>query len=188
GNTTKLAALLLPGVMCLTAVAAEPDYKDPKSWLTYAKGAAGQRYSELAQINTSNVQRLAPKWIFQTGLNGKFETTPLVFDDMMYITGPSNHAFGLDLKTGVSIWHYFQKLPPGVSICCGQVNRGFAALGQTLFKLNLEMSLVALDAKTGSVLWETQVDDVKKGYSGTHAPLVAGNKVIVGPAGAEFGI
>jgi len=139
----KLWALVLPGAIGLMAIAADPDYKDPKTWLAYAKNAAGHRYSDLAQINTTIVQRLAPKWIFQTGLNGKFESTPLVFDDMMYVTGPSNHAFGLDLKTGTPIWHYFQKLPPGVSICCGQVNRGFAAIGQKLFKLDLEMTLVA---------------------------------------------
>jgi alcohol dehydrogenase (cytochrome c) len=179
-------ALLLTLAVGLSA--AEVDYKDPKTWLTYAKDLAGQRYSELNQINATNVHRLMPKWMYQTGVNGKFEATPLVFDGMMYVTAPSNHAFGIDLKTGTPIWHYFKKLPPGVSICCGQVNRGFATLGGKLFKLNLEMALVALDAKTGSVVWETQVDDIKKGYSGTHAPLIAGNKVIVGPAGAEFGI
>ena len=79
-------------------------------------------------------------------------------------------------------------LPPGVSICCGQVNRGFAAIGQKLFKVNLESKLLALDSKTGAVLWETEIDDIKKAYSATVAPLVVKNLVLIGIAGAEYGV
>src|SRR5262249_12114315 len=79
-------------------------------------------------------------------------------------------------------------LPSGVSICCGQVNRGFAALGDKLFKVNLESRLIALDSKTGSTVWETEIDDIKKGYSATVAPLIAKNLVVIGIAGAEFGV
>lgn len=161
---------------------------DPNTWLMYSKNYSGWRYSDLKQINTTNVRRLTPAWQFQTGVPGKFEGSPLVFDGMMFVTAPTNHAYALDLATGHQIWHYSKPLPPGVSICCGQVNRGFAALGNKLFKLNLEATLVAMDAKTGAVLWETQVDDIKKGYSGTVAPLVVKNKVILGVAGAEYGI
>ncbi|MGH9659039.1 MAG: pyrroloquinoline quinone-dependent dehydrogenase, partial [Bryobacteraceae bacterium] len=161
---------------------------DPATWLTYGKNYYGWRYVELDQINASNVARLTPKWIFQTGVPGKFETTPLVFDRMMYITGASNHAWALDLLTGRPIWHYSRPVPPGLSVCCGQVNRGFAVLGDRLYKVDLEAKLLAIDAKTGSVIWETQIDDTKKGYSTTVAPLVAKNLVMVGVAGAEFGV
>src|SRR5258707_5485158 len=126
--------------------------------------------------------------MFQTGVIGKFETTPLVFDRLVFATGPSNHAYALDALTGRPIWHYQKALPNGVSICCGQVNRGFAALGDKLFKVNLEAKLVALDAKTGSTAWESQIDDIKKGYSATVAPLVVKNLVVIGIAGAEFGV
>ncbi len=176
--------LLAVAAMC----GAELSEKDPATWITYGKNTYGWHYSDLRQINASNVAQLAPKWIFQTEVPGKFEASPLVYDRMMYVTAPSNHAFALDLLTGRPIWHYSKKLPRGVSICCGQVNRGFAAMGQKLFKVNLESTLVALDAKTGAVLWETPIDDIKKGYSATVAPLVVKNLVLVGIAGAEFGV
>ncbi|HYM13445.1 MAG TPA: PQQ-binding-like beta-propeller repeat protein [Bryobacterales bacterium] len=168
--------------------AAEPNYKNAETWVTYGKNPYGWRYSEARQINASNVAELAPKWVFQTGVLGKFETTPLVYDRMMYVTGPTNHAYGLDLATGRPMWHYSKPLPPAVNICCGQVNRGFAAMGQKLFKVNLESKLVAMDAKTGAVLWETTIDDIKKGYSATVAPLIVKNLVVIGIAGAEFGV
>lgn len=161
---------------------------DPTAWLMYGRNYAGWRYSELRHINASNVTQLTPQWVFQTGVTGKFETTPLVYDGMMYVTAPTNHAYGLDLRTGRPMWRYQQALPRGVNICCGQVNRGFALLGQKLFKVNLEARLVAMDAKTGTVLWETEIDDIKKGYSATVAPLVVKNMVLVGIAGAEYGV
>jgi len=161
---------------------------DPTAWLMYGRNYAGWRYSELRQITTANVAQLAPQWVFQTGVGGKHETTPLVYDGMMYVTGPTNHAYALDLRTGRQMWHYQQALPRGVNICCGQVNRGFAALGSKLFKVNLEAKLVALDSKTGTELWATEIDDIKKGYSATVAPLVVKNMVLVGIAGAEYGV
>jgi alcohol dehydrogenase (cytochrome c) len=187
-----LGILGIAGLIALGAEITEEKLRnaqsDPETWLSYGKNYYGWRYSDLRQINAANVGQLAPRWMFQTGVAGKFEATPLVYDRMMYVTGPSNHAFGLDLLTGRAIWHYYKTLPKGVSICCGQVNRGFAALGQKLFKVNLESRLVALDAKTGAVLWETEIDDIKKGYSATVAPLIVKNKVVVGIAGAEFGV
>src|SRR6185436_2792830 len=161
---------------------------DAATWLSYGKNYAGWRYADLAEINRTNVARLAPKWVFQTGVAGKHESTPLVFDRLVFLTGPSNHAYALDALTGRPIWHYQKSMPNGVSICCGQVNRGFAALGDKLFKVNLESKLVALDSKTGNLLWETEIDDIKKGYSATVAPLIVKNLVVIGIAGAEYGI
>ncbi len=157
-------------------------------WRHYANNYAGWRYSELTEIQTANVSRLAPKWIHQSNLLGKFETTPLVFDGLMFATGTSNHAFALDVRTGKPLWHYVKKPPKGLNLCCGEVNRGFAAIGDKLFKVNIENTLVALDKTSGRVLWETQIEDFKKGYSGTLAPLAVRNLVLVGTAGAEFGI
>ncbi len=189
----KILALAVLGAAAAGAADITPEQLlkaqgDNSTWLSYGRNYAGWRYSDLRQITTANVAQLAPRWMFQTGVLGKHETTPLVFDRMMFVTGPTNYAFALDLRTGRQIWRYYQPLPKGVSICCGQVNRGFAALGEKLFKVNLESKLVALDAKTGNVLWETAVDDTKKGYSTTVAPLVAKNLVIVGVAGAEYGV
>lgn len=160
---------------------------DPARWLTYGKNYGGWRYSELSEINTGTVARLAPRWIYQAGEGGPQETTPLIFGGMMFITGPSNRAAALDLLTGKAVWNYRKTPPSNLSLCCGQPNRGFAALGNRLFKVNIEATLVALDALSGGVLWEKPIDDYKRGFSATGAPLIVKNKVIVGMAGAEFG-
>src|ERR1700730_6332567 len=160
---------------------------DPATWLTYGKNYSAWRYSELNEINTATVSRLAPRWIYQSSASGSHETTPLVFGGRMFITGPSNHAAALDLITGKELWHYQKTPPAGLNLCCGEMNRGFAALGDKLFKVNIEATLVALDARSGAVLWQRQIADHKKGFTATGAPLVVKNKVLVGIAGAEFG-
>jgi len=161
---------------------------DPNTWLSYGKNYYGWRYSPLAEITPANVAQLVPKWMYQTGVSGKNETTPLIFDRIMFITGPSNNAWALDLLTGNKLWSYAQRPPQGLHVCCGPVNRGFAALGEKLFKVNLEADLVALDAKTGRTIWKTRIDDFRRGFSGTVAPLVVKDMVVIGIAGAEFGV
>jgi alcohol dehydrogenase (cytochrome c) len=156
-------------------------------WRTYGQNWLGWRYSELAQIDTRNVSRLATAWIYQTGLAGGFETTPLVFDGLMFIAGPSNHSWALDALTGRPIWHTHTTPPARLNLCCGQVNRGFATRGDKLFRVNIEGTLVALDAKSGTTLWETMLADYKQGYSATAAPLIVKSLVVTGTAGAEFG-
>jgi alcohol dehydrogenase (cytochrome c) len=158
-----------------------------QDWTSYGKNDLGWRYSELDQINTKAVARLTPQWMYQTNIPGKNETTPLVFDGMMYVTGPSNNAWALDAVTGRPIWSYKKPLPANVNLCCGQVNRGFARHENTLYKVDLQGTLVALDAKSGAVLWESTLEDYKKGYSATSAPLVVKNLVVTGMAGAEYG-
>ncbi len=158
-----------------------------QDWTSYGNNPQGWRYSGLAQIDAKNVAHLTPQWMYQTNVPGKNETTPLVFGGMMYVTGPSNTAWALDALTGRPIWSYRKSAPPNVNLCCGQVNRGFAARGSTLFKVDLQGTLVALDAKSGTVLWESTLEDYKKGYSATSAPLVVKNLVVSGMAGAEYG-
>lgn len=176
-----LSIILLFG--SAAALAQVPD----TDWLTYGHNLAGWRYSELTQVNAATVKSLSLEWVFQTGVAGKHETTPLVKGNVMYITGPENSAFALDLTTGRQIWKYSKPMPPGLAVCCGLVNRGFAMADEVLFKLNLEATVAAIDAKTGTTIWETPMADFKKGYSGTVAPIIAKDKVIVGIAGAEFG-
>jgi alcohol dehydrogenase (cytochrome c) len=126
--------------------------------------------------------------VFQSNISGKFQTTPLVYDGLMFVTGASNHAWALDLLTGRQIWHYSKPVPADLNLCCGQPNRGFAILKDKLFKVNLQSTLVALDARSGRTLWETEIEDYKKGFSATVAPLVVKNMVLIGIAGAEFGV
>ena len=161
---------------------------DPASWLHYGGDYSGTRHSPLTQITPANVGRLSVQWAFQTNQLGKFEATPLVINQVMYITGPNNTAWALDARTGRQIWSYRRNLPEGMNICCGRVNRGFAVLGERLYMNTLDAHLLALDMKTGAVLWDVVIDDYKLGYSATSAPLIVKDKVVVGIAGAEYGI
>lgn len=162
--------------------------KEPQNWLTYSGDYAGHRFSSLQQINKNNVQSIVAKWVYQTGATGKFETTPLVVDGILYGTAPDNRVFALDARTGRPIWLYQRQLPSDIRPCCGRVNRGVAILGNKVFFGTLDAHVMALDAKTGSVLWDISAVDYKRGYSFTLAPLVLKNLVILGVSGGEYGI
>ena len=129
-----------------------------------------------------------PQWTFQTGTLGNFETTSLLRDNVLYVTGPQNVAWAIDARTGRQIWRYRRELPPNLTACCGLVNRGFGVLGDKLFMTTLDAHLLALDMKTGAVVWDATLEDYKTGYASTIAPLVVKDKVIVGVAGGEYGI
>lgn len=159
------------------------------NWTTYGGNDWNQRYSTLAQINTTNVRNMVPRMVFQTGISrlGSFENTPVVVDNMMYVTTPYNTAIAYDLSTGKQVWRYEHKL--GTTIyCCGPNNRGVAVHGPHVYMGTLDARLVALDRMTGEVAWDIEVADPAYGYSITHAPLVIGDNVIVGVSGGEYGI
>jgi alcohol dehydrogenase (cytochrome c) len=159
---------------------------EPANWLTYSGDYQARRNSGLNQINSSNVASLKVAWMYQIKTTHHFETTPL--DGIMYITEPPSDVTALDLRTGRPIWSYRRSLPKGVIVCCGQVNRGIAALDDQLFLGTVDAHLVALDMRTGRVRWDVEVADYKAAYSITVAPLAVKDKVIVGIAGAEYGI
>jgi len=116
------------------------------------------------------------------------ETTPLVVDGILYATRPPNDVVALDTQTGRRLWYYHYPVPDKVYTCCGQVNRGLAILGDRLFMATVDAKLIALDAKSGRLLWKSAQADYEAGYAGTVAPLIAKDKVIVGIAGGEYGI
>ena len=159
----------------------------PENWLTYSGDYHSQRYSTLDRITRGNVARLKVAWMYQIKALHKVETSPLVFDGVMYISEPPSDVTALDLRTGRPIWTYHRSIPQ-VPVCCGQVNRGVAALDDQLFIGTLDSHLVALDMKTGRVRWDVEVADYKLANSITLAPLAIKDKVIVGIAGAEYGI
>lgn len=187
------AVLLAP--LCASITRAQVSYdqivhtaRNPENWVTYSGDYSGERYSELKQIDAKTVSRLAPAWVFQTQVLGKFETTPLVIDGIMYFTGPDDHGYAVDARTGRAIWRYERELPAKIPACCGRVNRGFAVLGNKLFMATLDAHIVALDSKTGNVIWDVEAADYKLGYTFTVAPLVVKDKVVVGISGGEYGI
>jgi alcohol dehydrogenase (cytochrome c) len=159
---------------------------NPSRWLTHSGDYAGQRFSPLTQITAANVGQLAAQWTFQTGVVNKFEATPIVLDGTLYLTGALNHAWAVDGRTGKQIWHYQRTLPDGLKVCCGMVNRGFAIYKDRLFMVTLDAHFVALESKTGKVIYDIEMATVADGFAGTGAPLVVNDKVIVGVAGGEF--
>jgi alcohol dehydrogenase (cytochrome c) len=162
--------------------------KNPTRWLTYSGDYGNHRHSPLTQITPANVNRLVALWQFQTDTLGKFEAAPLVLDGVIYVTGPLDTGWAIDARTGRQIWRYKRDLPSGLIACCGLVNRGFGVMGDRLFKTTLDAHVVAISRKTGAIEWDTQMAEFRRGYSGTTAPLIVKDKVIVGVAGAEYGV
>lgn len=146
------------------------------------------RYYPNRQINTANVGNLRPAWIFQTEIVDSMETTPIVVNGIMYVTTSFNHVYALNARTGEQIWHHKHNMGPITTYCCGPNNRGVAVAGDRVFMGTLDAKLVALDAKTGKQLWETQIADPELGYSETMAPTVVNGKVLIGTNGGEYGI
>jgi alcohol dehydrogenase (cytochrome c) len=183
-----LAAASLAAAPLVTFETLKKAQDDPASWLSYGKNYYGWRFSPLAQIDTKNVAQLAPAWIMATEVPASNESSPLVLDGMMYLTGSSNNAWAVDLLTGRKVWSYSKPAPAGLGLCCGPVNRGFAMLGDRLFKVNIQATLVSLDLKTGKLLWEVPLGDYRKGYTATAAPIAVKDMVVTGIAGGEWGI
>ena len=124
------------------------------------------------QINTTNVSKLRPAWIFQTEVKESLETSPIVINGVMYVTTSFNHVYALDARTGEEIWHFKHKMGPITVFCCGPNNRGVAVYGDMVYMATLDSKLLALDAKTGKLIWETEIADPESGYSETMAPTV----------------
>jgi alcohol dehydrogenase (cytochrome c) len=146
------------------------------------------RYYKNDQINKSNVGKLHPAWIFQTEVKESLETTPIVVGGVMYVTTSFNHVYALNAKTGEEYWHYKHKMGPVTTYCCGPNNRGVAIYKDRVYMATLDSKLVALDAKTGSLLWETDIADPELGYSETMAPTAVDGKILIGTNGGEYGI
>ena len=161
---------------------------DGKNWLHSNGSYAQTRYYPAAQINTKNVGKLRPAFVFQTAVMESMETAPLVINGIMFLTTSYNHVYAINAVTGEEIWHYKHAMGPVTTFCCGPNNRGVAVSGDRLFMGTLDAKLVALDAKTGQVIWQSQIADPELGYSETMAPAVVENKVLIGTNGGEYGV
>jgi alcohol dehydrogenase (cytochrome c) len=169
---------------------------EPHNWITYYGAYDGKRYSTLDQINVDNVKSLTPAWVFQCGSQGlhsgastyAFEAAPIVVDGVMYVSGWDNWCWAVDARTGAELWRYKHAAPFDVSLCCGNVNRGCAVAQGLVFMTTLNAHIVALDAATGTKVWDQVYGDVRAGESATVAPLIVKDMVIVGSSGGEFGV
>jgi PQQ-dependent dehydrogenase (methanol/ethanol family) len=159
---------------------------EPHNWLTYWGNFQGTHYSALKQIDATNVRQLQATWAFPMPGEAILEATPLAVDGVMYTTQPGA-VFALDARNGRQIWKFTREQKVRHPYAINPFNRGAAILDHRLFVGTLDAALVAIDARTGQSLWETQVADPMVGYSLTSAPLVVKDKVLVGITGGEFG-
>src|SRR5262249_37613978 len=166
GGPTKLSAAVPKNISVSQAMLSAAD-KDGKNFLHSNMSYNQTRYYPSAAINTGNVKNLKAQVVFQTEVVESMETAPIVVDGVMFLTTSYNHVYAIDAVTGKEFWHYKHKMGPVTTFCCGPNNRGVAIAGDKLFMGTLDAKLVALDAKTGNVLWETKIADPDEGYSET---------------------
>ena len=147
-----------------------------------------RRFSALDQINLKNANTMSR----QMGLSNRREWKARD-DSAGRRRNPLRHrardrAFALDARTGRPIWMYQRQIPADIRPCCGHVNRGLAILGDKVFLGTLDAHVIALDAKTGNVIWEVDRRRLSKGYSFTVAPLAVKNLIVIGVSGGEYGV
>ena len=192
-----LATVLVCVVVAGTSGFAQVSYqrllnaeKEPQNWLTYAGSYKSHRYSPLTQINRQNAEQLKLAWAYQMQRPGVVETSPLVVDGVMYLTEPPNSTVtALDVRSGRTLWTYTPNVPPDVIVIGSPpVNRGVAILDDSIYVGTVHGHLIALDAKSGTVRWDTTVEDNKHGFYLTLAPLALDGKIIIGDYCAETGI
>ncbi len=164
---------------------------DPSNWAMQAGDMYNQRFSKLDQVNTRNVGNMQVAWMMSTGVLRGHEGSPLVIGDTMFIHAPfPNTVFAIDLNTQKIIWKYVPRQDPAVipQMCCDTVNRGVAYAQGKVFLQQADSMLVALDAKTGKVIWSVKNGDPSLGAVNTNAPHVFKDKVITGISGGEWGV
>jgi lanthanide-dependent methanol dehydrogenase len=194
---SKLSYLAVPLAMLATAGTAQANadverlIANPANWAMQAGDMYNQRYSKLKQINAANVGKMQVAWTFSTGVLRGHEGSPLVIGDMMYIHSAfPNKVFAMDLNSQTIKWKYEPKQDPAVipQMCCDTVNRGVAYAEGKIFLQQADSMLVALDAKSGKVVWSVKNGDPSLGAVNTNAPHVFKDKVITGISGGEWGV
>jgi methanol dehydrogenase (cytochrome c) subunit 1 len=172
--------------------------KQNTNWVMQTKDYSSTHFSEMIDINANNVKNLKVAWSFSTGVLNGHEGGPLVVDGIMYVHTPyPNNVFAISLNEPDKIlWQFKPKQNPAARAvaCCDVVNRGlaYAPAGKdypaTIFLNQLDGHVVALNAKTGQMIWKMENSDIAMGSTLTVAPFVVKDKVIVGTSGAELGV
>src|ERR1700757_4242742 len=178
-----------PGILeRYTPVTAERLNKpEDANWLLFRRTYNGWGYSPLRDITPANVARLAPVWSFSTGQVEGHQAPPIVNNGVMFVAAPGNQVLAIEAKTGAVLWRYKRTIPEDMTQL-HPTNRGVGLWGDKVFFAATEAVLVALDAKTGKKAWTTKVEDYKKGYYMSLAPLVVDGRVMVGVSGGELGV
>jgi alcohol dehydrogenase (cytochrome c) len=183
------AATAPPRQISVDAASILTSSRRPSEWLTYAGNYAGHRHSTLSGISKRNVRDLRVAWVAQLRSAQEFlEASSIVASGVLFTSESPEGVVALDAATGKKVWQFSRPVPSGLPLCCGSANRGVSVLNNLVLIATLDAHLVALNASTGRLVWDTRVADFRDGYSMTGAPLALGDKVVVGVAGGEFGI
>ena len=163
---------------------------DVENWLAHGRTHDEQRFSPARKINDGNIGSLGLAWYFDIPTKRGIEATPLVIDGVMYVTGAWSIVYALDARSGKPLWIYDPAVPKlwAKYACCDVVNRGVAAWGNNVYVGTLDGYLVALDSRSGEVVWRTDTIDRDKPYTITGAPRVVKGKVLIGNGGGEYGV
>jgi len=164
--------------------------EEPGNWLSHGRSYAERRHSPLSEIHPGNVEDLGLAWALDLGTRRGLEATPLAVDGILYFTGTWSVVYAVDGASGQLLWRHDPQVPRRVArqLCCDVVNRGVAAWQGKVFVGTLDGRLIALDAKDGRVAWSVMTVDPEQPYSITGAPRVVRGKVLIGNAGAEYGV
>jgi PQQ-dependent dehydrogenase (methanol/ethanol family) len=161
---------------------------EPQNWPTYWGDYAGHHFSELDQINPTNVARLQARWIGQTPYDRPIQSSPVVVDGIMYTSGAPGDVYAFDARTGAQLWKFHRNQDKRNPYQINPSNRGVAVLGGRVFFNTLDNNLIALDAHSGRPLWEKNLGDTMLGMTLTGAPLAVGDMIVVGMSGGEGGV
>jgi quinohemoprotein ethanol dehydrogenase len=187
--TVASAALATCAVVCVPANGARKDTVAAGEWPGYGRDSNEQRFSPLTQVTADNIGKLGLAWHADLSERGQWQTTPVVVDGRIYITTPWSKVYAFDAKSGTQLWKYDPKVPrelAATSLCCNNSNRGVTYWKGKVIWGTLDGRLVAIDAKKGTKVWETQTTDPQQAMSITGAPRVGNGIVFIGQAGSEF--
>jgi alcohol dehydrogenase (cytochrome c) len=168
---------------------------DPADWLMLGGNMEHWNYSTLDQINRKNIGSLRLVWARQLPTTGgRAGTSPIIRNGIMYLVSPNDAILAMDARTGSRIWEYRRSLPP-LGDAPGQIHhrysgakRGLALYGDKIFTVTSDNTVVALDARTGKVAWESSRGT--DGYvANTSGPIIANGILIAGGScqNAPFG-
>ncbi|HEV7432563.1 MAG TPA: PQQ-binding-like beta-propeller repeat protein, partial [Steroidobacteraceae bacterium] len=163
---------------------------EPDNWLVTGRDYGDTRFSPLRAINDQTVGRLGLVWYYDFDTHRGQEATPVAVDGVLYTSSAWSKVQAFRATTGELLWQFDPKVPGSVAphVCCDVVNRGVALWRGRVYIGTLDGRLIALDAKTGQLAWSAATTDPKRPYAITGAPLIAQGKVIIGNAGAEYGV
>ena len=187
--TVAGTALATCAIVCVPANGARNDTVSAGEWPGHGRDSNEQRFSPLRQITADNVGKLGLAWHADMTERGQWQSTPIVVDGRIYVTTPWSKVYAFDAKSGSQLWKYDPKVPrelAATSLCCNNSNRGVTFWKGKIIWGTLDGRLVAIDAKKGTKIWETQTTDPQSAMSITGAPRVGNGIVFIGQAGAEF--